>query len=263
MAPARYTPYRDVNIILHRLRTDVETVLGEQFVGMYLYGSLSLGDFDPQTSDVDFLVVTKTELPDETVAEMQTMHRHIATSTLPFATRLEGSYIPQTALRRHDPAHASHPYINSHDSPDPHEIMVRRESHGNDWDIQRHIVREHGVVIAGPTPTTLIDSIPPQALQAGVRQLLYGWWLEILDTPVLEQPDYQAFAILTMCRMLYTFEYGTVVSKPVAAEWALTTLEPRWQWLIQWALRYPEPPPQDPLTETRALIRYVMEKGKE
>jgi hypothetical protein len=265
MTPAlpRYTPYRDVNSILHRLRTDIESILGEQCIGIYLYGSLSLGDFDPQTSDVDFLVVTKADLPDETVAALQVLHRRIATGNLPFANRLEGSYIPLSALRRHDPDHCNHPYINSHDSHDAAGVTVRVEPHGSDWDIQRHIVREHGVVIAGPPPDTLIDPVSPHTLQDGVRTLLYGWWVDILDSPTLEQADYQAFAILTMCRMLYTFEHGSVVSKPVAAQWALATLEPRWHWLIEWALKYPEAPPRDPVKETRAFVRYTIERGKE
>jgi len=264
MAPAlpRYTPYRDVNIILHRLRTDVESILGEQFIGLYLYGSLSLGDFNPETSDVDFLVVTKDDLPAETLAGLQAMHRAIAKSNLPFAQQLEGSYIPQIALRRHDPDHSTHPYINSHDSHDENEITVRVEPHGSDWDIQRYIVREHGVVIAGPPPNTLIDPIPPEAIQAGVKTLLYGWWAEMLHSPLLSEADYQAFAILTMCRMRYTLEHGTVVSKPVAAQWALSTLEPRWAWLIKWALAYPALPPRDTIDEVRAFIRETMVKGK-
>lgn len=262
MAPAlpRYTPYRDVNIILHRLRKDVEQVLGAQLIGMYLYGSLSLGDFNPETSDVDFLVVTRDDLPDHTIQALSDMHRAIAGSNLPYAHRLEGSYIPQAALRRYNADDSAHPYINSHDE---HGITVRVEPHGSDWNLQRHIVREQGVVIVGPPPAHLIDPVSPDALQAGVRELLNGWWKGLLDSPILEQADYQAFAVLTMCRMLYTFEHGTVVSKPVAARWALATLEPRWHWLIEWALVYPDMPPRDPLDETRAFILYVMEQSKQ
>ena len=38
---------------------------------------------------------------------------------------------------------------------------------------------------------------------------------------------YQAYAILSMCRVLYTLEFGTVVSKPAAARWAQGTLDER------------------------------------
>jgi hypothetical protein len=78
---------------------------------MYLYGSLSLGDFDPASSDIDFLVVTEHELPDETVAALDTMHARIAASGLEWADTLEGSYIPCAAMRRYDPANNRHPTI--------------------------------------------------------------------------------------------------------------------------------------------------------
>ena len=58
MQRARPTPYPDVNEVLNLLLTNVKGILRDQFVGMYLYGSLSSGDFNPETSDIDFLVVT-------------------------------------------------------------------------------------------------------------------------------------------------------------------------------------------------------------
>jgi hypothetical protein len=38
----------------------------------------------------------------------------------------------------------------------------------------------------------------------------------------LHSSEYQAYAIVTMCRVLYTLEHGTIVSKPVSARWADT-----------------------------------------
>ena len=46
-----YTPYEDVNLILNLLLANVQEVLTNQFIGLYLYGSLATGDFDPKTSD--------------------------------------------------------------------------------------------------------------------------------------------------------------------------------------------------------------------
>ena len=47
------TAYPDVNAVLAELSASVQTVLGHHFVGMYLYGSLALGDFNPRSSDID------------------------------------------------------------------------------------------------------------------------------------------------------------------------------------------------------------------
>ena len=47
------------------LLAGVQTILREKLVGFYLYGSLSLGDFDPRSSDVDFLIVTTEDLSEK------------------------------------------------------------------------------------------------------------------------------------------------------------------------------------------------------
>ena len=46
MKPISPTLYPDVNEILNVLFSSVKEILGDQFVGMYLYGSLANGDFD-------------------------------------------------------------------------------------------------------------------------------------------------------------------------------------------------------------------------
>jgi hypothetical protein len=141
------TPYPDVNAILNVLLADVRTTLGDQFVGFYLYGSLASGDFDPGSSDIDFLVVTAGPLPETTVTALEAMHARIAASGLPYATKLEGSYIPRAALRRYDPADDRHPTIGV-------DWPFHVAAHGRRWSIQRYIVREFGTAIAGPPPKT-------------------------------------------------------------------------------------------------------------
>ncbi len=69
MAAPGLTLYPDVNAVLTILLDGAQSVLGDHFIGLYLYGSLASGDFNPQTSDVDFLVVTDTDLTDELIAD--------------------------------------------------------------------------------------------------------------------------------------------------------------------------------------------------
>ncbi len=57
------TPYPDVNAVLRLLLEGAQPILGDHFIGLYLYGSLASGDFNPQTSDIDFVVVTDTIFP--------------------------------------------------------------------------------------------------------------------------------------------------------------------------------------------------------
>ena len=70
------TPYPDVNAVLHELLAGVQAILGDHFVGLYLHGSLAIGDFNPHRSDIDFVVVTAGELPDEMLPALEAMHAH-------------------------------------------------------------------------------------------------------------------------------------------------------------------------------------------
>lgn len=252
LTPAYPTPYPDVNAVLQLLLTEVRTILGDELVGFYLYGSLSGGDFDPGSSDIDFLVVTVGELPEATLAALERMHARIAASGLPWTTKLEGSYIPRDALRRYDPANADHPSIGV-DWP----FGVHR--HRGDWIFQRHTVREKGLSLWGPPPRMLIDPLTPRELRRVVTDNLRGYWAEQLDRPDwLRRRDYQAFAILTMCRSLYTFERGEIASKPVAAAWAWEALGHPWARLIERALIWRHDQRPDDLADTLGFVRYTI-----
>ena len=105
------TPHPKVNDLLHELLKNVRAILGGQFVGMYLFGSLISGDFD-QDSDIDVVVVTGDEISDDLFSALQAMHARIYAGDSPWTIQLEVSYIPQHALRRYDPANALHPHID-------------------------------------------------------------------------------------------------------------------------------------------------------
>ncbi len=253
------TPYPDVNAVLQLLVEQVRAILGADLVGLYLYGSLSSGDFDPVSSDIDFVVVTRRALSGDTLVALRAMHARIAASGLPWATKLEGSYIPRTALRRHDPANAHHPSIGV-------DWDFGIGLHGSDWVIQRHIIREQGVVVCGPPPQMLIDPVTPDALRGSVIDLVLDFWAAQVQGPEpewLRPRDYQAFAILTMCRALYAVERGEIASKPVAAAWASAALDRRWSSLIERALAWRHDTRPDDMTDMLHFVHYTIERCRQ
>jgi hypothetical protein len=76
--------------------------------------------------------------------------------------------------------------------------------------------------------------------------------------------NYQAFAVLTMCRDLYVLERGVVVPKPVAAAWAARRLGPPWPEEAARALswRADERPDDRHLPETVALVAAAVELAR-
>jgi Domain of unknown function (DUF4111) len=223
----------EVRPVLALLLASVREALGEQLVGLYLYGSLSSSDFDPASSDIDFLAVTHGAIAEDDALfeQLRAMHARIAASGLPFADKLEGSYIPRAAWRRYDPAHAWHPTIG-------HDWPFQIAFHDANWVIERAIVRECGAVLHGPPPAMLIDPVSPEQLRAATcQQLAEVWQGRISDDVWLRPRAYAAFAVLTLCRALYTIEHGAFCSKPVAATGAGEHY-PDWQPTIAWAVTH-------------------------
>ena len=252
------TKYPEINKILELLLTSATRVLGGQLVGMYLYGSLSSGDFDLETSDIDFLVVTTSTLSDKTIGELESMHHQIWKSGLKWAAKLEGSYIPKRDIRRHNPYSAPCPTVN--------EGKFYLDKRGSDWIIQRHVIREQGIVLAGPDPKTLIDPVSPEDIRHSVVGVLHEWWFPMLEDPSWLKKhgaEYHAFAILTMCRALYALEHGTIVSKPTAARWAQDALGERWGQIIERALGARHNRPDHGLfDESLELIRFTRDQTR-
>jgi len=244
-----FTPYPDVDDLLRTLWSGIEAALGPHVVGMYVHGSLALGAFDPLRSDIDFLAVTRGELPPDRVAALATMH-----AALTGSANHEGSYIPLHALRRYDPSDCVHPALRSDGS-------FGLDRHGSEWVIQRHLVREHGIVLAGPDPRALIDPIEPDDLRRAEVGLLREWWAPQVDQPFrLQSSEYKAYAILTMCRALYMFHSGAVVSKPVAARWAQARLGEPWASLVESALAWRRGTELHCLDEALNFIRYTLDR---
>jgi len=259
MKPISPTPHPDVNEILDLLFSNVKEILKDQFVGMYLFGSLANGGFD-KDSDIDVLLVTKDEIGEDAFQVLFAMHEKISMTSSPWSNQLEVSYIPQEALQCYDPSENRHPH---HDRGEGEKLHVM--SHDSDWIIQRYILRERGIKITGPDPKTLIDPVTPEDLKWAVKDILNSWIKGFLDDPrILESRGYQSYTVLTLCRMLHTYQHGVIVSKPVAVEWAKQTLEEEWTPLIEraWIGRQNPGLPAEPEAINRTLdfIRYTLER---
>ncbi len=256
LAQIKPTPYPEVNEVLNLLLVNAKKILGEQFVGMYLYGSLSSGDFDPETSDIDFLVVTSEPLPIEKIAALEEMHKQDWATSPKRALELEGSYVPKELIRRHDPDGVPCPTVN--------EGKFYVDQRGSDWIIQRHVVRKYGVIVEGPDPKTLIDFVSPDEIRGSVLGVLHEWWFPMLEDPswLREHGNkYQAFAVITMCRVLHALESGTVTSKPKSVRWAREKLGSPWPELIDKAVAASKDENEENfLDATLDFIRFVKDR---
>jgi predicted nucleotidyltransferase len=219
------TPYTDVNQLLDSLLSQIQKTLGKKLVGLYLYGSLVSGDFDHESSDIDLLAATSSDIDDKEFSDLQEMQHDFVAKNKQWNDRIEIAYLSVTALKTFK-SHTSQIAIIS-----PGEPFHLKEA-GNDWLMNWYLVREKGLTLFGPSPKTLIDPISKEEFIQAVQDHTKGWaeWIHHAH-----ERKAQAYAILTMCRALYAYKNGEQVSKQQAALWAEQEL-PQWSALIKDAL---------------------------
>ncbi len=93
------TPYTDINKLLESLLSNMRAILREKLVGLYLYGSLTAGDFDPETSDIDLLAATSSDVSDTEFEALRAMHQNFARDNPEWEDRVEVAYLSVRALR--------------------------------------------------------------------------------------------------------------------------------------------------------------------
>jgi hypothetical protein len=245
-----WTPHPELNAVLQLLLDGSERVLGTDFLGMYLHGSLAAGDFDAQRSDVDFVVILHSAVTDVQLPELKQLFDLLVLADPSWAVRLEGCFMPQAAFRdvREQGAFPSY---------DEGQFLIDHKGINNA--IQRHVLREHGIVLAGPAPRTFIDPVSPDELKAESMWLLHNWWKpQLTKQENLRDRVYQAYGVLTMCRIAYTLSSGLITSKPRAAAW-MRAQYPQWTGLIDRALAWRSDDGVDDLDETLRFISCVVE----
>lgn len=246
----------DVSRLLDNLLGGVTHALGDNLVGFYLRGSLALGDFDPETSDLDVLVVTHRPVSNSEFDAVKQVHARIAVGDNPYARRIEVSYIDRASIKRFAAGERRHPTIGS-------DWTFGWAEHRANWVIERWIVRERGVTLFGPDPKTLIDPIPPEELRVAVRDELQARlrdWAGGTAAPDWLLPRYyQAFEVETVCRALYTMAHGEFRTKPRAVAWALEILPEPWRSLVErsQAWRAEQAPDTATVTEVMAFVRWA------
>jgi predicted nucleotidyltransferase len=219
------TTYPHVNQLLEQLRAQMQAILGEKLVGLYLYGSLVRGDFDDNLSDIDMLAAIKDDLNDADFQALDKMHQGLMAESPEWDDRIEIAYLSLRGLQTFKTEDSKMGII----SPgEPFHIVDA----GKSWLINWYFVLDQGVILYGAQPDTIIAPVSKAEFIQSVKDHLVEWqtWVD----KVYLRP-YQAYTILTMCRSLYTTTYGEQVSKTKAAEWAAEQF-PEWAKLIQKAL---------------------------
>ena len=198
--------FRDVAKLL---KDHLPRLLGPNLVGLYVYGSALDPSFVSGRSDLDCLLVTETALDATSFDALSAWLRQTAEDELSLP-RIQMSLLVRDRVLQDDPAACLYQFgVLSHSGSDGNPIV---------W--LDFFAR--GMVLHGPDPRGFVPEITPAILHAAlVREV--GYLREEISTkPESEwrhRSSYRAYAVLTLCRILYSNATGRVESKANAAHW--------------------------------------------
>jgi streptomycin 3"-adenylyltransferase len=190
---------------LEQLTQAVRDVLRDGLIGVYAHGSIALGGYRPDRSDVDVLVVVGRPLTDE---QASLLGRRLGESELPCpAQGLELSVVTTEALSDA----TDRPRFELHVGTAEHVVV--RDSGRGDPDLVMHmaVCRGLGLALAGPPAAVLLPEVPrPRLLAALDGEMDWG-----------ERHGSPTYCVLNACRAMRFAQEGVLCSKLDGGRWAL------------------------------------------
>ena len=217
--------------LLKGFAEDSKALLRDNLVGVYLHGSAVMGCFNPETSDVDLIIVAERPLSDP--VKRASMDMVVRYNALAPAKGIEMSIV----LRRFcNPfvyptpfeLHFSAGYLDWYQE-DPDDYL--REMTGEDKDLAAHftIINRRGKCLCGAPIEAVFGEVPPE-------DYMDSLWFDVEGAPE-EITAYPMYLTLNLARVLAFREEGLVLSKREGGEWALRNLPAEYRPLLTAALQ--------------------------
>ena len=222
---------RKTEELINAFTEESKNILQENLVGIYLHGSAAMGCFNPDRSDLDFIIVIEKPMSDDTKrAYMETVVKYNAQGP---AKGIEMSVVLRDVCKPFVyptpyELHFSAGHLEWYEE-DPEEYI--REMNGTDKDLAAHftIIFKRGRCLYGAPIKEVFAEVPE-------RDYTDSIWFDV-ENAAEEITEYPTYLILNLARVLAYKEEGLVLSKKEGAEWASDKLPSEYRQLLRNALR--------------------------
>jgi predicted nucleotidyltransferase len=207
-------------------------ILASNLVGVYLHGSLAMGCFNPNASDIDLIVVTR--------RRVGTRKRKLA--ALALAVSLKPFPIEVTSFSGKDLKPWRYPTpFNFHFSEDWRKAYEsgsafrRMGAEGKDPAANITEARSRGFALLGAPVEIALPPVPVEDFVDSIASDVL-WALRKLDRDPSRPKSMSTYLTLNACRVLSYLETGQILSKAEGGDWALKSVPAKFRPTVRQAL---------------------------
>lgn len=209
-----------------------KTYISDKLTGIYLHGSLAMGCFNPDRSDLDLIVVVKKKIPSETKIEIvkELMNISLKPSPVEISFLTEKNLVREGGVFKYD-LHYSEYWRKRYEKLITQTTAnIWNDESLEDIDLLAHIrvINERGITLLGKDK----DFIFPRINDGDyIKAILYDF--DDASDGCANKPEYY---ILNSCRILHFLENRYVTSKKEGGEWGQKALPEQFASLAEAAL---------------------------
>lgn len=209
--------------LLEEMASDFPSVLENNLVGIYLWGSLTYEAFDERCSDVDCIVVTRSQINEREFSMLEdwfenSLKKNYWTGKLDMRFVIDEEFLDKTSK-----------CCGYHFGK-----LIRHGSDGNP--IIWVNIGNSGITIWGKPATEIAPEVTPKVLNEALL-LELEYLKEDLAANAGDKSDlaffHNSYAVLTACRIFYTVHNKTLVSKDKASVWTIQNTPEKWHTVIK------------------------------
>lgn len=206
---------------------ELEHRLGEVIDGLYLHGSLVVGDFAADRSDVDLYLVLSRDPDERDVAVISEVVETVTAAYPSYIDRIEIEAFTAATLQAADPAGL--PLLRV--SPgEPCHLLPATRHRLLGWDA----ARTQAEALAGPGASLVFPPRTEAEIDEVVRGIVGEWPQWVTED---DRVGFNAYAVLTMCRCWCHLRLHERLSK-LRAGLAYGGVSPDDAELTRWAIRW-------------------------
>jgi len=209
---------------LKTIQTDLPNIIPENLVGIYIYGSISYGDFAEGRSDVDVAAVVKRRLNKDERQKLNDWYKSEPMTSSPWLKKLEMDYIVFEDIS-----------INIKNRMEASRFAGGKLKETAIFDgaiLDWENIRSCGIVLYGEDPKSFIPETDEKLLFEALADKFQALKENIFDWVKIDLWN-QVYVVVQLCRVIYALKnHGQPVSKKAAAEWCEKNLPDQFRSMV-------------------------------